>query len=101
MELSARMFWSIIAGLILWTLLLFYAPRVWGDTVIGFAASLFLYMVFDGLRTGSITVGRGGRVSRYECKRNPVGFWFYIGLFLICGGVACVALIYCIFFKRE
>jgi hypothetical protein len=60
-------------------------PGVAMFAILSAAGIYILYLVFKCLLKGVITINAKSEMSVYERHANPVGFWFYILLFLVLG----------------
>jgi hypothetical protein len=74
-------------------------------SVVGFmvfvtVGSYILSAPINGLRRGVISFN-AGRVSVYERRRSPIGFWFYIFLYGVVGLIAFSTGIYILFHSHD
>ena len=98
---SNRAVFIVLVALVLWLILLLYLPQIWGLLNAELIGGFLLYVAFDALKTGSVRIRAAFDISEYDCRRNPIAFWFYVTLFSFVGLCACVLPVYWLYFRKR
>ena len=72
-------------------------PRVAASVALWLFGAGLLYLVTDGLRSGTIFARR----SRYERSGSPFSYWFYILFYSLLALLALGCGVYCLLMPRQ
>jgi hypothetical protein len=71
-----------------------HVPAIFAFVLFSVPSMLIFYSGIKGLKRGVIIFNAKGRVSVYERRDNPAGFWFYFSLYILLSFTTLAAAIY-------